>query len=72
MQLSVIGVKLMGAYWFETACISSSWSYYYYDDDDDHWHGLGGLARKYRLAPSRTVKHTGQESGGELCGTVKF
>ena len=32
--------------------------------------GLGGLTLKMSLSP--TVKHTGQESGGELCQIFKF
>jgi len=32
----------------------------------------GLSTQKYRLAPPRTVKHTGQESGGELYNILKF
>ena len=35
---------------------------------DDTRHGLRGC----RLVPSPTVKHTGQDSGGELCEIYKF
>ena len=38
--------------------------------NDGAIHGLGAKPPKYRLAS--TVKHTGQESGGESCEIFKF